>query len=126
MQCYSLEKVKLDQSATIGQSAFKTCTALSEMVIRGGTLGTNMATGCTNLKRLIITGPSIPSIYTTTFNSSPLSTSPVASLSGGKVYVPESLYATYISTPVWSFFYNSDPTLNRFYSYSGSYPELED
>lgn len=101
--CSALEQVNFPQCSIIGRSAFSSCTNLT---IASFSTCTSMSMyafyNCVNLISLYLNNISVvPSISTTTFGSTPISTYITVAGRYGSVYVPSSLYADFLAHSIW-------------------------
>ena len=102
--CSSLASISLPQATTIGEYAFDDCETLISISLPQVTIIEHFAFAyCYNLLSLYLLGSSIPTLTTTAFNSTPISTY-TTSTGGiyGSIYVPASLYSDYLIASGWS------------------------
>ena len=103
--CYSLVSVNLSQATTIGSYAFGYCRSLSSMNLsKVTTIMSYTFTYCYNLLTLSLPGSSVVSLASTNaFYSTPISTYTTSTGGAyGSIYVPASLYNSYITATNWS------------------------
>ena len=102
--CYSLTSLNLSHVTYIGDYAFYRCSSLTTVNLpQVSYIGSSAFFSCNNLFSLYLLSNSIVSLGNTdTFNYTPISTA----ISGiyGSIYVPSSLYSTYLTTNNWSNF----------------------
>lgn len=102
--CSKLTSFYAPSLTSVGSSAFAYCKGLSEISLLNVQLIYNGAFyGCENLLSLYLPGSSVCRLFSTNaFYSTPISTY-TTSTGGvfGSIYVPSSLYATYISSTNW-------------------------
>lgn len=104
--CGSLTSVILPQVTTIGISAFGYCYSLASITLPQVTnIRTHAFSHCFNLLSLYLPGSTIPTLVSTAFFSTPISTY-TTSTGGvyGSIYVPASLVASYKAASIWSFY----------------------
>ena len=106
-QCRSLINISCPSLKSIGSTTFGNCWALSTISLPAiSYIGYYAFTNCYNLLSLYLLGSSIVSLAgTTVFSSTPISNY-TASTGGvyGKIYVPASLYNSYLTATYWSYF----------------------
>lgn len=105
--CYSLTSVNLPQVTSIGDYAFCYCTPLASINLPQVTTIKSYAFNCCyKLLSLYLLGSSIPSLANiNAFSSTPISND--TTLTGGvhgSIYVPASLYSSYLTATNWSIF----------------------
>lgn len=105
--CYSLTTVSFPSCTSIGLSAFAYCSSLITANFPSCTsIGANAFNRCYNLLSLYLTGSSIVNLSNpNTFTSSPIA-GYTTSTGGvyGSIFVPSSLYSTYIASTNWAYF----------------------
>ena len=103
--CLSLTTVSFPAATEIGNSAFYACMRLTTASIPAATgIGNNAFRSCYNLTSLYLTGGSMAQLSNANaFSSTPISNN-TASTGGvyGSIFVPASLYDSYISAANWS------------------------
>ena len=103
--CSSLTSVNLPQATSIGAGAFANCYSLASINSPQVTsIGAGAFYACYNLLSLYLLGSSIPTLPNiNAFQSTPISDY-TTSTSGvyGSIYVPASLYSSYITATNWS------------------------
>lgn len=107
--CSKLQSVSFPRlSVTLGSYAFNSCTSLSWALIGGSatgriTLSSYAFSGCSRLSSLYILCSSVASLVNVNvFSMTPIST--YTTYTGGvrgSIFVPESLYSTYIASTNW-------------------------
>ena len=109
--CVALESIRFLKisvgSGNIGSSTFMSCTSLKTVILSQSGAGQMycggyMFSGCFNLLSLYLLCSSMASFGTLMFNSTPIS-SYTTSTGGiyGSIYVPASLYDTYVNNTSW-------------------------
>ena len=104
--CNALTSIDLPQAITIKNYAFGYCSALTSVsLLKVATIGTSAFRSCYNLLSLYLPGNTIPTLVSTAFVSTPISTY-TTSTGGvyGSIYVPASLVASYKAASVWSLY----------------------
>ncbi len=104
--CHLLDNVNLPNLSTLQTSAFNACLSLKTVTLPSVTfIGSYAFSACRNLLSLYLPGSSVPVLSSWAFNYSPIGGS-TASTGGvyGSIYVPASLYSTYISATNWSIY----------------------
>lgn len=105
--CYSLTTANFPLCKSIGLSAFAYCSSLITANFPSCTsIGANAFNRCYNLLSLYLTGSSIVNLSNpNTFTSSPIA-GYTTSTGGvyGSIFVPSSLYSTYIASTNWVYF----------------------
>lgn len=97
----ALESVDILNTQVIGSSAFFGCNSLKEIYFTGHTIYTQAFANCTSLSALYLLNAERVTLYGSVFLNTPFMNS---NLLGeyGKIYVPSSLYSSYISASFWS------------------------
>lgn len=103
--CTSLERVSLPSALVIGASAFYGATALSTISLPACAYLSTYAFGaCSSLQSVYLMGSSMVALQNTeVFKSTPISVSTYLG-TYGSVYVPVSLYDTYVADPFWTLY----------------------
>lgn len=105
--CYKLTTIELPVCKTVGSYAFGNCYSLTTASFPSCVSLYNYAfVNCYNLTSLYLTGSSVAGlINSTAFNSTPIA-GYTTSTGGvyGSIFVPSSLYNTYISSTNWVYF----------------------
>ena len=103
MSCTSLFDVNLPSCVYVGQQAFTYCTLLGTISLpNASTFYASAFSNCTHLSQLFILGSKVVGLGNgAVFNNTPF-TSPTYLGYYGSIYVPASLYDTYISKTYWS------------------------
>ena len=105
--CYSLNRVTLPNCRYISDTAFAYCSALSTISLPNcASIGGYAFFSCVHLLSFYLTGSSMVTIeYPDVFSHTPIADS-TASTGGvyGSIFVPASLYASYIANAVWSYY----------------------
>lgn len=106
MSCYSLATISFPLVKTIELGAFINCTSLAEASFPAATsIGGNAFSGCKRLISLYLLGSSVPSLpLLTAFNSTPIGGYSAVAGQYGSIFVPSSLYASYLTATNWSAF----------------------
>jgi hypothetical protein len=105
--CINLKSINIPECSTISSYAFNSCVAL-ETVILSSTSTAKISygafKGCVKLISLYLLASRMITTTTDAFNSTPLSG--YSSVAGqlGKIYVPSSLYDSYIANTTWKKF----------------------
>ena len=96
--CVQLANISVPNLQIIHRNAFYGCTSLQTISLPKCTsMSTYAFSNCTNLTSLYLTEvSSVPTIASTTFSNTPIS-----SYGRGSVYVPASLYQSFIVASVW-------------------------
>ena len=102
VQCSALTTASFPKCTSIGYNAFASCTALTIVSFpECQTIGNFAFLKCNNLLSLYLLGSSVVTLGSTdAFEHTPMSTS--VSDVYGSIFVPASLYASYISANNWS------------------------
>lgn len=107
MYCSSLTATSFPLCTSIGNSAFAYCYSLTTVSFPSCTsIGANAFNRCYNLLSLYLTGSSVANLS----NSNAFTSAPIAgyttSTGGvyGSIFVPSSLYSTYIASTNWVYF----------------------
>lgn len=108
-RCTSLQKVSFPKLYSVGNNTFLSCTALSKVLLSFSSdvtpsISSCVFSSCWNLRSLYLFGSKMYTLYSANaFTSTPISDY-TASTGGvyGSIYVPESLYASYISATNWA------------------------
>lgn len=103
--CTSLERVSLPSALVIGASAFYGATALSTISLPACTnLSTYAFGACSALQSVYLMGSSVAAMQATTvFYHTPIADSTYLG-AYGSVYVPASLYASYVADAQWQLY----------------------
>ena len=103
--CTSLSQVSLPAATTIGSSAFYSCTSLSRVDLPAATtIEGNAFRSCTSLSQVYLLGSRMCSLAASTaFWYTPMSQSSYLG-TFGSIYVPASLYSSYIAATNWSIY----------------------
>ena len=98
-RCSALTTISFPACTTIGSYAFSTCYALTTASFPACIdISSYAFRYCSKLISLYLMGSSIPSLSSTNaFNSTPIS-----GTGSGKIYVPSSLYNSYLTAAKWS------------------------
>ena len=102
-ECTGISFIDLPNCKIISAYIMYGCTSLNTVITRAATSFGNQAfASCYNLLSLYILGSTMASFGTNMFNSTPIS-SYTTSTGGvyGSIYVPESLYNTYVNNTSW-------------------------
>lgn len=102
--CTALASISMASCRKIGNSAFASCTSLS--AVNAGTcgyIGSYAFSYCTSLVSLDLSGvPSVPTIGASAFYRTPIGGYSASAGRYGSVYVPSSLWSSFITAPNWS------------------------
>lgn len=102
--CYSLTAASFPSVTSIGVYAFEHCSSLTTASFPNATsIGGYAFDSCYNLLSVYLLGSSIPAIGTNAFRSTPIGG--YTTLTGGvygSVYVPASLYSSFLTADNWS------------------------
>jgi hypothetical protein len=105
--CTKLATISFPVCKTIGQYAFRSCRSLTTASFpECSSIGSSAFANCFKLVSLYLLGSSVVSIPSSTvFASTPIAGYTV-STGGvyGSIYVPSSLYSSYIQKTAWNFF----------------------
>lgn len=107
MGCTSLSEVNFPACTTINDQAFFYCSGLQTVSLPACTkiVGTGAFQSCTALRSLYLLGGSFVDIRTRgVFDRTPLSDSSYLNGEYGSIYVPASLYNTYINAYEWNLY----------------------
>lgn len=126
--CSALTEVSVPKAETIGSYAFQSCsklttadfpatTAISNYAFQGCSslttasfpevteIGSYAFRNCTRLVSLYLLGPTLANLLgSTALNSTPIGGYSTIASKYGSIYVPASLYSSYISASYWSYF----------------------
>ena len=116
--CTSLASISLPKVTTIGAYAFNGCTKLTDVSLQNATTISNYAfNGCTLLNTIIL---GLTTEICTLYNTNPFNGTAFASgKSGGTLYVPQDLIASYQADATWSAILSANPN-NQILAIEGS------
>ena len=102
--CYSLTSVNLPVCTTVGGYAFQNCSSLTSLSLPVcSNVSSNVFMGCFNLVSLYLTNvSSVPFLGTNAFYSTPIGGYSASAGQYGSVYVPASLYDSFLTATNWS------------------------
>ena len=105
MSCYSLATISCQLVKTVGLGAFTNCSYLAAVSFPAAVSIEGMAfVKCTRLISLYLLGSSVPALVSTAFSSTPIGGYSAAAGQYGSIFVPSSLYASYLTANGWSAF----------------------
>lgn len=111
--CYALEEINLPACTSLGSNAFKECRNLRSVTMLGSNIYSSAFCNCFNLMNLTLTASTVVRLQNSNvFNSTPIRgyrntsyyTGPESGF--GSIYVPASLYDSYIVASYWSLISN--------------------
>ena len=107
--CFNLESINLPACTSLGRQAFYNCRNLKNITMLGSSIQSSAFYSCFNLMNLTLTASTVVQLLdSNVFNSTPITgyrnTSYYTGPEGGfgSIYVPASLYNSYIIAPYWS------------------------
>lgn len=100
---YKLTTVSIPKASRVYNYGFAYCSSLATLTLPSCTsIATYAFRNCIRLVSLYLPGSSVCSIASTTFTSTPIGGYSTTAGKFGSVYVPSSLYNTYIASTYWS------------------------
>lgn len=101
--CSSLTEVEFPKCTTIQRGVFNSCSNLETVSLPNGSIiGISAFQFCTHLNSVYLLGSNVVTLS----NSTAFKSTPIAS-GTGKVYVPSSLYESYLTASYWSDIYST-------------------
>ena len=101
--CLNLLSIRLPECQSISSSAFYNCKSLGTIILnKCNTIQGDAFRSCVRLSKLYVLAESVP-----TMNAQPFISTPIGGYSNvlgdyGSIYVPSSLYNSYLSANIWS------------------------
>jgi len=104
MSCTNLRSVSFPNATTIGSSAFQSCYSLSAVTLGSvETIWNSAFYLCSRLTSLNLASvSSVPALKASVFNATPIGGSSIYTGGYGSVFVPSSLYSSFLTAMNWS------------------------
>lgn len=102
----NVQQIETPELRTTGSMAFYNCSKLSEFAAPLQTISSYTFYGCTHLSSLYLTGSTVATLSSYAFNNTPFTSSYLfdGEYKYGSIFVPSSLYESYITAANWAAF----------------------